>query len=205
MRLESNRAHSYLADVRGGFRVPVPQPGARLTLDESMSQDIACTVRSRGLAHSERPAFVRARAAAAARSELVHQIHAVACLAKQGLEALPLDGLVVFVVLELCEVAYPADGHIWPAEQILEPCQQTGLRDLATPVASQLELTEDALVINQREVSVEFVLFMDVRTVLDDVRRLPVVVAQLLFPSLRRSCHRPSPPAYAAAGSRDTS
>ena len=59
-----------------------------------MSQYIACTIRSRVLAQSERLAFavVRARTTPAAGSELVRHIHAVACLPGQGPEALPLTG-----------------------------------------------------------------------------------------------------------------
>jgi hypothetical protein len=60
---------------------------------------------------------VVARAAAAAGTELVHQVHAVARLAEQGPEALPLDRFLVLAVLELFEVADRDDGLVWSAEQ----------------------------------------------------------------------------------------
>jgi hypothetical protein len=72
-----------------------------------VSQDAAASKRSRVLAHPERPALAAARAAAAARSELVHKVHPVglARLAERGPEALPLDRLLELEVPALLEVA----------------------------------------------------------------------------------------------------
>ena len=119
--IPSDRAHCYLPDVRGGVRVPVPQPRASLTLDESVSQDTAGTVRPGIQAFPERLAFATARAAAAAGSELIHQIHAVAGLSEEGAKALPLDRFFVLAVLALLEVADRDDGLHRPTEQLLEP------------------------------------------------------------------------------------
>jgi hypothetical protein len=41
-------------------------------------------------------------------------------------------------VLELFEVADRDDGLVWSAEQLLEPCQQPRLGDLALPAAALL-------------------------------------------------------------------
>ena len=83
-----------------------------------MSQDAAASKRSRVLAHPERPALAAARAAAAARSELVHKVHPVAGLAEQGPEALALDRFLELAVLALLEVADRDYGLLGPAEQL---------------------------------------------------------------------------------------
>ena len=108
-----------------------------------MAQDTAGSIRSRAIAHPERLALAAARAAPAsanaARTELVHQVHLGARLAEQGPEALSLDRLLELAVLALLEVADRDDGLLGPAEQLLEPCEQTGLGDLAPHVAAELE------------------------------------------------------------------
>ena len=86
-----------------------------------MSQDTAGSIRSRVLAHPERLALAAARAAPAARSELVHQVHPVARLAEQGPEALSLDRLLELAVLALVEVSDRDYGLLGPVEQLLEP------------------------------------------------------------------------------------
>ena len=147
-----------------------------------MSQDTTGTIRPGILTLPERLAFAFARATAAASSELIHQIHAVTVLAKQGPEPFPLDGLLVFAMLALFEVADHDDGLLRPTKQLLEPCQQTGLCDLASHVASQPELAENVLVVEGCESSVEFVLLLDVRLEAFEIYRFPVERAQLRFP-----------------------
>ena len=85
-------------------------------------------------------------------------------------------------MLALLEVADRDYGLLGPAEQLLEPCKQTGLGDLAPHVAAELELAEDVLVVERREARVELVLLLDVRLELGEVRRLPVERAQLGLP-----------------------
>jgi hypothetical protein len=45
---------SYLPDVAGRVRIPVPQTLAGLTPDKPMTQDASCTIRSRVLTLQER-------------------------------------------------------------------------------------------------------------------------------------------------------
>jgi hypothetical protein len=63
---------------------------------------VRCGRGALALAHPERLGL--RPLAAAARSELVHQVHTVARLAEQGPEALPLDRLIELAVLALVEV-----------------------------------------------------------------------------------------------------
>ncbi len=73
---------SYLPDVAGRVRIPVPQTLAGLTPDKPMTQDASCTVWSRVLALQERLTLtvLVTMTTSAAGAKLIDQIHVVASL-----------------------------------------------------------------------------------------------------------------------------